>query len=136
MMEGANAAEARAKQRAALLSVATSTGLTAMKLAAGAISGSLALLSEGVHNALDIAASGVTYFAVRAGDKPADEGHPFGHAKVEAVAALAQTAFLFVLALGVAVMALRRLGQPADIHADVFAFAAVVVSLAVDFVRW
>ena len=67
-MQGASAEEAAAKRRAALLSVATSTGLTAMKLAAGAISGSLALLSEGVHNALDIAASGFTYFAVRAGD--------------------------------------------------------------------
>src|ERR1700712_5291695 len=112
------AEEARAKQRAALLSVATSAGLTAMKLAAGALSGSLALLSEGAHNAVDIAASGLTYFAVRVGDKPADEAHPFGHAKIEAVAALAQTAFLLALSLGVAVVAVRRLGRPVEIAAD------------------
>ncbi|MDE3174646.1 MAG: cation diffusion facilitator family transporter [Pseudomonadota bacterium] len=135
-MPQASAEEARAKRRAALLSVAVSAGLTAMKLAAGLASGSLALLSEGVHNALDIAASGLTYFAVRAGDKPADEGHPFGHAKVEAVAALAQTAFLFALALGVAVMALRRLGQPAEVAAGAFAFVVVLASIALDIYRW
>jgi cation diffusion facilitator family transporter len=118
------------------MSVATSAGLTVLKLAAGAVSGSLALLSEGAHNAVDIAASGLTYFAVRVADKPADEGHPFGHAKVEAVAALAQTAFLFLLSLGVAAMALRRLGQPPEIAADAFAFAAVVVSIGVDAFRW
>ena len=135
-MDAVEAAEARVKRRAALISVAASTGLTLMKLAAGLVSGSLALLSEGAHNAVDIAASGLTYFAVRMADKPADESHPFGHAKVEAVAALAQTAFLFLLSLGVAIMAFRRLGSPPEIAADVFAFAAIAVSIVVDIFRW
>ena len=52
-------------------------------------------------NALDIGASGLTYFAVREADKPADEEHPFGHAKIEAVAALAQTGFLAVLSVAI-----------------------------------
>ena len=69
--------------------------MTLMKFFAGTMTGSLALLSEAGHNFLDIAASGLTYFAVREADKPADEEHPFGHAKIEAVAALAQTGFLF-----------------------------------------
>ncbi len=129
--------EAQTKQRAALLSVAASTGLAFLKIAAGVASGSLALLSEGVHNALDIAASALTYFAVRAADEPADEGHPFGHAKVEAVAALAETAFLMALAIGVAALALRRLGEPGEgVAAGAFAFAVVLTSIAVDIFRW
>jgi cation diffusion facilitator family transporter len=128
--------EAKSKRRAALISVAASAGLTALKLVAGAVSGSLALTSEGVHNALDIAASLVTYFAVRAADKPADEDHPFGHAKVEAVAALAQTAFLFALSIGVAALAVRRLGEPGLVVADGFAFAVVLASMAVDVLRF
>ena len=68
--------------------------LLAAKLVAGAASGSLALLSEGAHNGLDIGASALTLFAVREADKPADDEHPFGHAKIEAVAALAETGFL------------------------------------------
>src|SRR6202012_4763189 len=128
--------EARSKRRAALLSVGASAALTLLKLAAGALSGSLALVSEGVPNALDIAASVLTYFAVRVADKPADEGHPFGHAKVEAVAALAQTGFLLALAVGVAALAVRRIGAPAQIDVGVFAFAAILISMAVDAVRW
>jgi len=135
-MDAVEVAEAQAKRRAALMSVATSAGLTAIKLAAGVASGSLALISEGAHNAVDIAASGLTYFAVRVADKPADEGHPFGHAKVEAVAALAQTAFLFLLSLGVAWMAFFRLGRAPEVAANGFAFAAVLASIAVDAFRW
>jgi cation diffusion facilitator family transporter len=128
--------EATAKRRAALLSVAASAGLTIMKLAAGALSGSLALISEGAHNALDIAASGLTYFAVRIADKPADEGHPFGHAKVEAMAALAETGFLIALSVGVAALAVWRLGQPGEVEAGGFAFAVVLASIVVDVLRW
>ncbi|HXT07664.1 MAG TPA: cation-efflux pump [Roseiarcus sp.] len=128
--------EGRLKRRAALMSVAASTGLALLKVAAGVLSGSLALLSEGVHNALDIAASGLTYFAVRIADKPADEGHPFGHAKVEAIAALAQTAFLFALSIGVAALALRRIGAPGEIEAGAFAFLVVLASIVIDIVRW
>src|SRR5271155_3953046 len=121
-MNTENSGAASAKQRAAAVSVAASAGLTVLKLVAGFLSGSLALISEGAHNALDIAFSTLTYFAVSVADKPADEGHPFGHAKVEAVAALAQTAFLILLACGVAFQAVRRLGQPIEIHAGGLAF--------------
>ena len=128
--------EGKLKRRTALMSVAASAGLTLLKLAAGVLSGSLALFSEGVHNGLDIAASGLTYFAVRVADKPADEGHPFGHEKVEAIAALAQTAFLFALSIGVAALALRRIGAPSEVEAGPFAFAVILVSIVVDIVRW
>ena len=58
---------------------------------------------------IDIGASALTFFAVREADKPADADHPFGHAKIEAVAALAETGFLAVLSIGVAIEAVRRI---------------------------
>jgi cation diffusion facilitator family transporter len=125
------------KTRAAAASIATSLILAVVKLAAGFASGSLALLSEGAHNALDIGASALTFFAVREADKPADAEHPFGHAKIEAVAALAETGFLAALAVGVAVSAIERIrdgGAPVDPNA--FAIGAVVFSIAADAVRW
>jgi cation diffusion facilitator family transporter len=125
------------KRRAAAASVATSLMLALAKFAAGYASGSLALLSEGAHNALDIGASALTFFAVREADKPADAEHPFGHAKIEAVAALAQTGFLAALAIGVAVQAIERIrGGGGAVDASVFAIGVVVFSIAVDFVRW
>jgi len=100
-------------------------------------SGSLALLSEGAHNVLDIGASALTLFAVREADKPADVDHPFGHAKIEAVAALAETGFLAALSIGVAIEAIGRIrggGAPVDVGA--FAIGAILFSIVVDVARW
>jgi cation diffusion facilitator family transporter len=125
------------KQRAALASVFASAALSLAKLVAGLLSGSLALVSEGAHNLLDTGSSALTFFAVREADKPADEEHPFGHAKIEAVAALAQTGFLAVLSVAVAVEAIRRIGGDAPkVDANALALGVVLVSVAVDFIRW
>jgi cation diffusion facilitator family transporter len=125
------------KQRAAAASIAASTVLAALKLVAGAASGSLALLSEGAHNAIDVGASALTLFAVREADKPADAEHPFGHAKMEAVAAVAETGLLAALAVWVAVQAIGRIrGGDAEVDIGLFAIGAIVVSIVVDIVRW
>jgi cation diffusion facilitator family transporter len=126
------------KQRAAFASILASAALALAKLAAGFLSGSLALTSEGGHAALDTGATIVTFFAVRESDKPADEEHPFGHAKFEAVAALAETGLLAVLAFFVAFEALRRIGgeTPGAVDAGPLAFAVVIVSIGVDALRW
>ena len=60
-------------------------------------SGSLALLSEAAHSALDFVATVMTWYAVRISGKPADEEHHYGHGKVESVSALIATGLLFVL---------------------------------------
>ena len=126
-MDGSNAGER--KRRAALLSLLASIGLTALKVVAGALSGSLALLSEGAHNAVDIAASGLTYLAVREADKPADAEHPFGHAKLEPVAALVETVALGVLAVGVLLLALWRLRLgPAALEVSALAQGQTIAS--------
>ena len=125
------------KQRAAAASIGASTILAAVKLAAGLASGSLALISEGAHNTLDIGASALTLFAVREADKPADADHPFGHAKIEAVAALAETGILAALSIGVAIQAIGRIrGGGAAVEVNAFAIGAIVFSIAVDIVRW
>ena len=125
------------KQRAAAASVGASTILAVVKLAAGFASGSLALISEGAHNTLDIGASALTLFAVREADKPADADHPFGHAKFEAVAALAETGILAALAIVVAVQAIGRIrGGDAAVDVNAFAIGAILFSIAVDMLRW
>jgi cation diffusion facilitator family transporter len=130
-------AQSALKQRAAAASICASTMLAVLKLAAGFASGSLALLSEGAHNVLDIGASALTLFAVREADKPADADHPFGHAKFEAVAALAETGFLAVLAIGVAIQAIERIRNgDAAVDVNAFAIGAILFSIAVDLVRW
>ncbi|MBO0733998.1 MAG: cation diffusion facilitator family transporter [Methylocapsa sp.] len=125
------------KERAALASVAVSALLTAAKLAAGLVSGSLAILSEAGHNVADVVATLLTYFAVRVASKPADEEHQFGHAKAEALAALAETGFLFALAVYVLIEAIARLASnDAEIETSFPIFAVLLISMSADFIRW
>jgi cation diffusion facilitator family transporter len=77
----------RTKSGAAALSIASNALLIAIKLAAGAITGSIAILTEAVHSLIDLVASVVAFVSVRKADEPADADHPYGHEKVESLAA-------------------------------------------------
>jgi cation diffusion facilitator family transporter len=125
------------KERVALGSVAVSAGLTAAKAVVGALSGSLAILSEAAHSLIDLAATSMTYFAIRISGKPADAEHHYGHGKVESVAALIETGLLFVLSGVVIFEAVRRLlGTPGHlVEATRAAFAVIALSIVVDFFR-
>src|SRR5262245_51099974 len=125
------------KERVALGSIAASAGLTLAKGVVGLTTGSLAILSEAGHSLLDLAATVMTYFAVRISDKPADEEHHYGHGKVESVTALAETALLFLLSGIVIWEALQRLfgGHGQVVEATLAAFAVIITSIVVDFFR-
>src|SRR5690242_7659522 len=97
------------KERVALTSIAASGALTVAKAVVGVFSGSLALISEAAHSALDFAATVMTWYAVRVSGKPADAEHHYGHGKVESVSALIETGLLFVLSAVVIFEAARRL---------------------------
>jgi len=129
--------EQKEKERVALTSIAASGVLTLAKAIVGVLSGSLALLSEAGHSALDFAATVMTYFAVRISGKPADEEHHYGHGKVESVAALIETGLLFFLS-GIVIWeaAKRLLGEASHlVEASVWAFAVIIASIVVDFFR-
>jgi cation diffusion facilitator family transporter len=125
------------KENVALSSILASLLLTLGKLAAGLASGSLALMSESAHNALDTGATILTYFAVREANKPADDRHHYGHGKFESLSALAETGLLAGLACYVLIAALHRLWEGGEaIDASWPVFAVLIVSIAVDLGRW
>jgi cation diffusion facilitator family transporter len=125
------------KQTVALTSIAASAVLTIAKAAVGFATGSLAILSEAAHSLIDLAATVMTYFAVRIADMPADAEHHYGHGKVESLSALAETALLFVLS-GVVIWeaGLRLVGVESNaVEATIAAFAVMAFSIIVDFGR-
>lgn len=97
------------KEQVAIVSAAASGSLAFAKFVIGVMIGSLALISDALHSLIDLGATLVTWYAVRVGDRPPDAEHHYGHGKVESVAALIETALLFLLAGGVAVEAVKRL---------------------------
>ena len=117
--------------------MAASAGLTVAKAVVGISTGSLAILSEAGHSLIDFGATVMTYIAVRVSGKPADEQHHYGHGKVEAVSALAETALLFLLSAVVIWEAAKRLtgDETHKVEATVWAFAVIAVSIVIDFWR-
>jgi cation diffusion facilitator family transporter len=86
----------RTKSGAAGLSIASNASLIALKLAAAAITGSIAILTEAVHSLIDLVASVVAFVSVRKADEPADAEHPYGHEKVESLAATIEGMLILV----------------------------------------
>ncbi len=86
----------RTKSGAAALSIASNSVLIAIKLAAGAITGSIAIVTEAVHSLIDLIASVIAFVSVRKADEPADAEHPYGHQKVESLAAAIEGMLILV----------------------------------------
>ncbi len=118
------------KAAAAGLSIASNAILVMLKLAAAAITGSISILTEAVHSAIDLLASGVAFFSVRAADEPADREHPYGHEKLENLAATIEGMLILVGAGIIIFEATRRLVAGAEVEdlgvgIAVIAFSAV-----------
>ena len=126
------------KQQIALSSVLASLFLTVMKLVVGIMTGSIGIISEAAHSALDFGAASLTLFAVKMSDKPADSKHHYGHAKVESVSALIETGLLVVTSIWIIYTAAERLiagKTEIDVTWYWYAVAVMVISIVVDFSR-
>jgi cation diffusion facilitator family transporter len=109
------AAQTPRKQRAAALSIVSNVVLIVLKLAAGAITGSIAILTEAAHSSIDLIASIVAYASLRKADEPADESHPYGHQKVENLAAAIEGMLILVGAGIIVYESVRRLSEGAEV---------------------
>lgn len=97
------------KVRAAQLSIVSNISLIVMKVIAGIITGSVSIISEAIHSAMDLLASIIAFFAVRISGKPADTEHPFGHGKFENVSGVIEALLIFGAAIWIVYEALDKL---------------------------
>jgi cation diffusion facilitator family transporter len=107
----------RTKSGAAALSIASNSILIALKLAAGAITGSIAIITEAIHSLIDLVASVIAFVSVRKADEPADAEHPYGHQKVEPLAAAIEGMLILVGAGVIVYEATHRLVAGAEVDA-------------------
>jgi len=120
----------RTKTGAATLSIFSNLVLIALKIAAGAITGSIAIITEAIHSSIDLMASVIALVSVRKADEPPDPEHPYGHEKVENLAAAIEGMLILVGAGVIIFEATRRLVSGAEIEElgvgiAVIAFSAV-----------
>ena len=124
------------KKRVALISVLAAILLTTFKIIVGVLTGSIGILSEALHSALDMVAAAITYFAVSVSDKPADKDHNYGHGKVENLSAFIETLLLLITCIWIISEAVHRLiSGKTMIEVTFWSFAVVITSIVVDFTR-
>lgn len=122
------------KSRAALLSVGSNTLLVAGKLTVGLVIGSVSVISEAIHSAMDLVAALIALWAVRSAAKPADKEHPFGHGKFENLSGVIEAALIFIAALLIISEALKKFADPEPISHIGLGVGIMAISAAVNWV--
>ncbi|MHC1739592.1 MAG: cation diffusion facilitator family transporter [Anaerolineaceae bacterium] len=124
------------KNFAAGSSVIAAIGLTTFKIIVGILTGSLGILAEAAHSALDLVAALVTLFAVKASDKEPDAEHHYGHGKIENLWALFETVLLLGTCVWIVYEAVNRLtGKAVEVDISIWAFIVMLTSIVIDFTR-
>ncbi|SHI66764.1 cation diffusion facilitator family transporter [Parasporobacterium paucivorans] len=121
------------KSRFALLSVGSNTILIIFKIVAGILSGSVSIISEAIHSAMDLVASIVAFFSVRSSSKPADKEHPYGHGKIENLSGVAEGLLIFVASGMIIFEAIKKISKPVEIEQAYVAIGVMVVAAIVNF---
>jgi cation diffusion facilitator family transporter len=114
---------------AARLLLGTVVGLFAVKVLVGVISGSISVWAQAVDSSLDIFAVVITFLTVGYSSKPADQEHPFGHGKAEAVAAGIQAVLLLAASAAIAYSAIHRILEGSRVAYAPAGVAVMLVSM-------
>jgi len=124
------------KRRVALRSMLAAGAMTVLKLAAGLFSGSLGVLSDAAHSALDLAGSALTFFSVQVSDKPADDDHTYGHGKIENLSAFGEAGLMAVSCAWIIWEAMQRMiRHTVEIRHSLWPVLVLLTSIAVDYWR-
>lgn len=119
--------------RVSLVSVVWNLILSVFKLIAGVIAHSGAMISDAVHSASDVFSSIIVMIGVRISGKASDKDHPYGHERMECVAAIVLATVLAGTGLGIGYAAVKTLldGEYASEIPGMLALIAAVVSILV-----
>ncbi|AGA92339.1 cation diffusion facilitator family transporter [Thioflavicoccus mobilis 8321] len=107
--EAERARRRQAVSRTSAVGAAVNLGLSLLKIAAGVVGHSYALIVDGIHSLSDLLSDLLVWFAGRQASQAPDQAHPYGHARFETVATLVLGALLGTVALGIAWDAIGRL---------------------------
>lgn len=119
------------KARVAGISILSNISLTLLKLFVGLVSGSVSILSEAIHSAMDLLASIIAFIAVKLSAKEPDNKHPYGHGKYENISGVLEGLLILIAAIWIIYEAIHKLLQPEEVTSfglaiGVMAFSAIV----------
>lgn len=114
---------------AGAVGIVTNLLLFAIKLAAGLFSHSVAILADAVNNLSDSGSSIITLVGFRLASKPADEEHPFGHARLEYLSGVAVSFVVLFLGLQLGLNSIDKIKNPEETVFTALSFGILIVSI-------
>ena len=125
---------ARRVRRVLVVALGLNVALAIVKLAVGVRADSLSVIADGLHSGVDAVANVAAILVLRFAEAPADEDHPYGHAKYETLAAFVLSGVLVLTAFELGQAAVGRLFAPAAPHVTPLLFGAIAATLVVNVV--
>lgn len=122
------------KVRVAFLSIISNATLIIFKIVAGIVSGSVSIISEAIHSSMDLLASIIAFFSVKASSKPADDDHPFGHGKIENISGVIEGVLILVASIMIIVQAIKKIYNPRPIENEWVAILVMFISGFINFI--
>src|SRR5574337_184442 len=116
-------------RKATIIMVVCNVFLFAIKITAGLMSNSLAIISDAVNSFTDIISSVIIFFAVKTSSKQADEGHPFGHHRAEPIAGLIVAIFAGILGFEILHTSVFKLMEAHDHKIGIQTIVVLLVSV-------
>lgn len=108
--------------------------LVVLKIVVGVFTGSVAVISEGIHSSLDLAASLIAFFSVRISKKPADKIHRYGHGKVENISGTIETLLIFVAGIWIIYECIHKLMNPEPIKLPFLGILVMLFGAVINFI--
>lgn len=105
--------------------------LFAFKLAVGAISGSVAITADAMNNLSDATSSVVTLIGFKLAEKPADEHHPYGHARYEYLSGLAVAGMILIIGFELGKTSVEKMIAPTPVEFSIPVAAVLIGSIAI-----
>ena len=105
--------------------------LFAMKLAVGTISGSVAITADALNNLSDATSSIVTLIGFKLAEKPADEHHPYGHARYEYLSGLAVAGMILIIGFELGKSSVEKILSPTPVEFSLPVAAVLIASIAI-----
>ena len=119
-------------KRVSLVTIIGNVVLSVIKLLAGIIAHSSAMISDAVHSASDVFSTFVVIIGIKLASKKPDKEHPYGHERMECVAAIVLAMVLFITGLGIGLEAVKNIihGNYGDLQVPgILALIAAIVSI-------
>ncbi len=116
---------------AGAIGIATNLLLFAIKLVAGFLSGSVAVMADAVNNLTDSGSSIVMLVGFKLAGKPADEKHPFGHARMEYLSGVIVSFLVLFLGLELGRTSVEKIISPQPADFNLLALGILAVSVVI-----